>query len=41
MSTSYETACAVWTESFENNERKSIHREDDFYLNRNIDVKGK
>ena len=39
-STSYDTACAVWTEALENNEKMSIHK-DDFYLIRKIDVKKK
>ena len=38
-STSYDTACAVWTEAMENNEKVSIHKEDDFYQIRKIDVK--
>ena len=37
--TSYDTACAVWTEPLENNEKVSIHKEDDFFLIRKIDVK--
>ena len=40
-STSYDTACTVWTESLENNEKVSIHKEDDFYLIRKIDIKRK
>ena len=36
-STSYDTACAVWTEALENNEKVTIHRHDNFY----IDVKRK
>ena len=38
-STSHETTCAVWTEGLENNEKVSIHKEDDFYLIRKVDVK--
>ena len=38
-STSYETVCAVWTEALENNEKVTIHKEDDFYLIRKVDVK--
>ena len=38
-STSYDTACAVWTEALENNEKVSIHKEDDFFLIRKIDIK--
>ena len=38
-STSYETACAVWTKVLENNEKVSIHKEDDFYLIHKVDDK--
>ena len=41
MSTGYDTVCAVWAEAFENNEKASIHKEDDFYLIRKIDIKRK
>ena len=40
-STRYNTACAVWTETLENNEKVSIHKEHDFYLIQKIDVKKK
>ena len=40
-STSYDTACAVWTEALENNEKVAIHRHDNFYLIRKIDVRRK
>ena len=38
-STSYDTDCAAWTEALENNEKVGIHKEDDFFLIRIIDIK--
>ena len=38
-STSYDTDCAVWTETLGINEKVRIHKEDDFFLIRKIDIK--